>query len=60
MELDIAADLQRLWEASVAVKDHHREWEEPHLRRSQRGPRELISQKSPTPESEGEEDEEAA
>lgn len=39
MELDIAADLQKLWEASAGVKDHHREWEEPRPRRSERGPK---------------------
>lgn len=38
MELDIAADLQKLWEASAAVTDHHREWDEPRPRRSERGP----------------------
>lgn len=38
MELDIAADLQKLWEASAGARDHHREWEEPRPRRSERGP----------------------
>lgn len=47
MELDIAADLQKLWEASVAVQDHHREWEDPRPRRSRSGGGELISQESP-------------
>ena len=46
MELEIAADLQRLWEASNAVKDHHREWETPR-RTVEDGSVELISQESP-------------
>lgn len=50
MELDIAADLQKVWEASVAVADHHREWEEPRPRRPKKPQGELISQKSPSPE----------
>lgn len=50
MELDIAADLQKLWEASVAVVDHHREWEEPRPRRARRTRGEMISQGSPSPE----------
>ena len=55
MELSIAADLQGLWEAAVGVKDHHREWEEPRPRRSERGPK-LISQKSPSPENQDRDD----
>jgi len=47
MELDIAADLQKLWEASVRVKDHSREWENPRPRRLAPD-RKMISQKSPT------------
>ena len=50
MELEIAADLQRLWEASNAVKDHHREWEAPR-RNVKDGSVELISQESPNLES---------
>lgn len=49
MELDIAADLQRLYEASRTVRDHRREWEEPRPPR-ERKPRKLISQESPTPQ----------
>jgi integrase len=60
MELDIAADLQKLWEASVAVEDHHREWEAPRPRRSERGRGELISQESPNLENQDPEDEAAA
>jgi integrase len=56
MELDIAADLQKLWEASVAVDDHPREWEDPRPRRSERGPRELISQESPNSQNPARED----
>lgn len=47
MELDIAADLQKLWEASVGVKDHRREWEDPRPRRPKRPGGKLISQESP-------------
>lgn len=35
MERDIEAYLQGLWEASVRVKDHHREWESPRPPRKQ-------------------------
>lgn len=47
MEKEIATDLQKLWEASVAVVDHQREWEAARPRRKKES--ELISQKSPKP-----------
>ncbi len=59
MELDIAADLQRLWESSVSVKDHHREWETPRSPRETE-PEEIVSQKSPNPETQDQDDEAAA
>ncbi|PAZ15602.1 hypothetical protein CLM62_12455 [Streptomyces sp. SA15] len=58
MELDIAADLQKLWETSVGVTDHHREWEEPRPPR-ERKPRKLISQESPNLETQDRQDGEA-
>lgn len=60
MELEIAADLQRLWETSTAVKDHHREWEAPRPRSSKSGSDELISQESPSLETQDQDDEAAA
>jgi integrase len=60
MELDIAADLQKLWEASVKVQDHHRDWEDPRPRPAKQDNRELISQESPNLENRDPEDEAAA
>jgi hypothetical protein len=60
MELDIAADLQKLWEASVKAQDHHREWEDPRPRPAKQDNRELISQESPNLENQDPEDEAAA
>ncbi|MFE9286610.1 tyrosine-type recombinase/integrase [Streptomyces olivaceus] len=48
MELDIAADLQKLWETALGVRDHHREWEAPRPRRKRQQGLKLISQESPT------------
>lgn len=59
MELEIAADLQKLWEASVGVKDHAREWEDPRPRRPKRPRRKLISQESPIAQNRDREDEAA-
>lgn len=50
MELDIAADLQTLYETSLAVKDCDREWEAPRPLRERKPRRKLISQESPNPE----------
>jgi integrase len=59
MEKDIAADLQKLWQASLTVRDHSREWEAPrtHWQRAPR--RKLISQESPNLET-GDQDDEPA
>lgn len=51
MEKDIATDLQKLWEASVAVVDDPEEWEPARPRRKKGD--ELISQESPTPNEPG-------
>lgn len=56
MERAIAADLQKLWEASVKVKDHHREWDDPRPRRPKRPGGKLISQKSPSLENQDQDD----
>ncbi|MEU1273077.1 tyrosine-type recombinase/integrase [Streptomyces sp. NPDC005799] len=47
MELDIAADLQKLWETAVGVVDHPREWEEPRNHWEREPRRKLISPDSP-------------
>lgn len=60
MELDIAADLQKLWEASVAVQDHHREWEEPRPGIPERRRAKSISRESPNLENQDQNDEAAA
>ncbi|MEV5347119.1 tyrosine-type recombinase/integrase [Streptomyces achromogenes] len=60
MELDIAADLQRLYEESLRVVVDRREWEPSRRRRETGKGEKLISQKSPTPEIEALEGEEAA
>ncbi|MFR9796564.1 tyrosine-type recombinase/integrase [Streptomyces sp. MS06] len=60
MELDIAADLHRLWETSAVARDHHREWDVPRPRRGEKASVELISQESPTPQISDREDEPAA
>jgi integrase len=60
MELEIAADLQKLWETSTAVVVLHREWEVPRPRPSKDGSGELISQESPNLENQDRDDEVAA
>ncbi|EST20408.1 hypothetical protein [Streptomyces roseochromogenus] len=60
MELGISADLQRLWEGSVAVKDHHREWEEARPGLPEKRREKSISQESPNLENQDQEDTEAA
>lgn len=47
MEKEIAADLQKLWESSVKVADHHREWEKPRAHWEKPPRRKLISPDSP-------------
>ncbi len=59
MELDIAADLEKLWAASVGVKDHRREWEDPRPRRSENPNGKLISRKSPKPDEQDQDDDAA-
>jgi integrase len=49
MEKDIATDLQKLWEASVAAVDDPGEWEPARPRRKTGDNAKLISQESPTP-----------
>lgn len=56
MEKEIAADLQKLWEASVKVKGDHREWEEPRPPR-EKPTRKLISQESPNLETQDQDNE---
>lgn len=51
MELDIAADLQKLWEAALAASDAPGEWESPRPRRGREADAQLISQESPAVES---------
>lgn len=53
MELDIAADLQKLWEAASSAPVHHRELEEPRPSRERKSRRKLISQESPTADAGG-------
>jgi integrase len=59
MELEIAADLQALWEASLKVVVDRREWETPSRPREKDSPK-LISQKSPNLENQDPGDEAAA
>ena len=60
MELDIAADLQKLWEASLKVVVDRREWEPARPGLPERRQEKLISQKSPTARNQDQDDEEAA
>jgi hypothetical protein len=53
MELDIAADLQKLWETAADVEDDPREWEDPRPFQERERRRKLISQDSPSPENQG-------